>query len=153
MPTDTITLGIDVGTQSTKALVYDARQRNIVAVAAAPHDIIQRADGTSEQKASWWIAAVDSCLKDISPDIRRSIRAVGVSGQQHGFVPLDETGEALYNVKLWNDTATEAECDEITRAFGGREKLISSTSSLPSKDLLTLSASITTLPSRGPGGM
>jgi xylulokinase len=51
-------------------------------------------------------------------------RSGGVSGQQHGFVALDGDGEPLGPAKLWNDTSTVAQCDEITRAFGGRERLI-----------------------------
>jgi xylulokinase len=42
-----------------------------------------------------------------------------VSGQQHGFVPLSKAGEVLSSVKLWCDTSTTSECDEIMQAFGG----------------------------------
>jgi xylulokinase len=124
MPSDNVMLGVDVGTQSTKVLVYDVEEKEILQIASAPHDIIQKPDGTSEQKASWWTAAMDQCFTAISPDIRRAVKCIGVSGQQHGFVPVDAAGEVIYNVKLWNDTSTEAECEEITRAFGGAEKLI-----------------------------
>ncbi len=124
MPLSHVTLGIDVGTQSTKVLVYDVEDKKILAVASAPHDIIQQPDGTSEQQASWWIAAIEKCLVEIGPDILRFVKCIGVSGQQHGFVPLNSDGEVIYNAKLWNDTSTEAECEEITAAYGGRDKLI-----------------------------
>ena len=52
-------------------------------------------------------------------DIRKSARAIDVSGQQHGFVPINATGDVLAPVKLWCDTSTGAECDAITEAVGG----------------------------------
>ena len=50
--------------------------------------------------------------------------AIGVSGQQHGFVPLDKQGEVIRPAKLWCDTSTAAECDEITEQLGGLKKTI-----------------------------
>ncbi len=117
-------LGIDMGTQSIKFLVYDYESRKTAATAQQKLDIITKADGTSEQKAEWWIEAAKKCSDSIEPGIRNSIRAVGVSGQQHGFVPADSDGKPLYNAKLWNDVSTAAECREITERFGGEEKLI-----------------------------
>ncbi|HEY5959298.1 MAG TPA: xylulokinase [Polyangiaceae bacterium] len=124
MTSTNLTLGIDLGTQSTKVLVYDADERKTLSVTQAPHDIIQKSDGTSEQEAGFWIKALESCLDSTDPALRRSIKAIGVSGQQHGFVPLDASGEPLYRVKLWNDTSTAEECELITKAYGGRDRLI-----------------------------
>ena len=42
-----------------------------------------------------------------------------MSGQQHGFVPLDKEGEVIRPAKLWCDTSTAAECDQITDKLGG----------------------------------
>src|SRR5207237_9226626 len=55
------------------------------------------------------------------------VKAIGVSGQQHGFVPLDEQGEVIRPAKLWCDTSTAAECDEITARLGGLEATIRAT--------------------------
>lgn len=123
-------IGIDNGTQSTKVLFYNYENKRVEAVASAPHDIIAEQDGTREQKAVWWIDALKAALSKVDPEIRKTAVAVGVSGQQHGFVPLDKDGNVIYNVKLWNDTSTAAECDEITKKFGGREKLLSETGNL-----------------------
>jgi xylulokinase len=120
----TLTLGIDLGTQSTKVLIYDPEAHGIVDIAQAPHDIVQRSDGTSEQEAHWWIAALTSCLKQIDEGLLRRVAAIGVSGQQHGLVPVDADGNVAYRVKLWNDTTTQAECEDIMLAFGGRERII-----------------------------
>lgn len=119
-----IVLGIDNGTQSTKTIFYDVDGCEVVALASASHDIIAKDDGTREQKAEWWISALCSALKQVDPKIREQVQAVGVSGQQHGFVPIGEDGKVLYNVKLWCDTSTVRECQEITDGYGGREKLL-----------------------------
>lgn len=119
-----IVAGIDNGTQSTKVICYDIITKQIVAQASSKHELIANNDGTREQKAEWWISALQSCFSQIRPDIRSNIKAIGISGQQHGFVPIDSNGNTLYNVKLWCDTTTTAECDEITEKYGGEDKLL-----------------------------
>ena len=53
------------------------------------------------------------------------MKGLGVSGQQHGFVPLDKNGAVFRPAKLWCDTTTAAECEAITRKLGGLKKTIS----------------------------
>src|SRR5690606_17803126 len=50
--------------------------------------------------------------------------AIGISGQQHGFVPLDQKGDVIRPAKLWCDTSTSEECDEITGRLGGLKAAI-----------------------------
>ena len=116
--------GIDLGTQSCKLVVYDYEKKSIVAQSQAPVDIIANNDGTREQKAEWYDSVVKTCFDKIEENVKKTITAIGVSGQQHGFVPLDEKGKPVYNVKLWCDTSTTAECEELTRAAGSEKKLI-----------------------------
>lgn len=123
-------LGIDCGTQSTKVLVYDPSKKKTVARGQAPHALIQDNKGTREQKAEWWVKALKKALSAVPKSIRSTIAAVGVSGQQHGFVPVDAEGAVLYNVKLWNDTSTAAECEEITARYGSPEKLLAEVGNL-----------------------
>jgi xylulokinase len=113
--------GIDCGTQSTKVVVYDPEQKTLVAEAQATHELVARDDGTREQKAEWWIAALEACFAEIPPEVKERVVAIGISGQQHGFVPLSKGGEVLFNVKLWNDTSTAAQCDEIHETLGGAD--------------------------------
>lgn len=117
-------IGIDNGTQSTKVVFYDYEDKIIVASASVPHDLISANDGTSEQKAKWWIEALETCFSEIDPAIKKTAIAVGVSGQQHGFVPLDKDGNVLYNVKLWCDTSTASECTEIENNYGTGKNLL-----------------------------
>ncbi|MDR2617747.1 MAG: xylulokinase, partial [Treponema sp.] len=79
---------------------------------------------TREQKAEWYQDALKTAFGKLDKAARKTVEAVGVSGHQHSLVPLDAKGKALYNVKLWCDTATQAECEELTRAAGGEAKLI-----------------------------
>ncbi|MCK5155877.1 MAG: xylulokinase [Spirochaetales bacterium] len=119
-----ITVGIDTGTQSTKVVFYDYDKKQIAASASAAHELISGDDGTREQKAEWWIDAIISCFSQVPAEIKQAVRAIGVSGQQHGFVPMDAEGAVLRPVKLWCDTSTAVECDEITDKFGGSDKLL-----------------------------
>lgn len=117
-------LGIDIGTQSVKALCFDPTAKRVAAVASAPLSLISRDDGTREQDAAWWVSALRSCLSSIDHDIRECVRAIGVSGQQHGFVALDDKGQVLAPVKLWCDTVTSPQCDTIMTVFGGVDRCI-----------------------------
>ena len=117
-------VGIDLGTQSVKVLFYDFSSREIVACESAALDLYQNDAGAAEQQAHWWLNALKEALGRVDREILRSAVAIGVSGQQHGFVPVGKTGEVLAPVKLWCDTSTAAECDEIMAAFGGARKCI-----------------------------
>jgi xylulokinase len=117
-------VGIDLGTQSLKAIFYDYSERRVVASESAVLELHQDNDGAAEQQADWWLDALQSVMARVEPDIRQSAVAIGVSGQQHGFVPLNHAGAVLAPVKLWCDTSTAAECDEIMAAFGGPQKCL-----------------------------
>ncbi len=116
--------GIDAGTQSLKVLVYDPAKRSVVASASAPLELDSAADGSREQRPADWVAALHTCFAAITPSVRARIAAVAVSGQQHGFVPLDAAGEVLAPAKLWCDTSTSAECTQIMDAAGGTAQTI-----------------------------
>ncbi|MCL2069805.1 MAG: xylulokinase [Treponema sp.] len=118
--------GIDLGTQSCKIILYDHEKRRILETAQAPLDMIAANDGTREQKAEWYAQALKTSFGKLSAKAKKTIAALGVSGQQHGFVPLDKRGRPLYNVKLWCDTSTQRECEELTKAAGGEAALIKS---------------------------
>jgi xylulokinase len=117
-------IGIDLGTQCLKVVFYDFKNRSVLAVEASELDLHQDNSGVAEQQANWWIDALHTAIAKVDPDIRKTAIAIGVSGQQHGFVPLSGTGEVLAPVKLWCDTSTQAQCEEITDKLGGAEKCI-----------------------------
>ncbi|MGE0129777.1 MAG: xylulokinase [Blastocatellales bacterium] len=121
-------IGIDSGTQSTKTILLDAASGEIVAGASKPYELIEGLPaGHKEQHPAEWIAAVRETIKaalDKSGVDRASVRGIGVSGQQHGFVALDANDRVIRAAKLWCDTATSLECDEIIAALGGLDKTI-----------------------------
>ncbi len=120
----TVTAGIDAGTQSLKVVVYDAACRQLLATVSAPLELQGGADGSREQDPADWVAAMEACFNQIDPGLRSRIEALSVSGQQHGFVPLDAQGKVLAPAKLWCDTSTSAECGQIMQAVGGATRCI-----------------------------
>ena len=116
--------GIDCGTQSTKVVVYDTETKSIVAQGSHAYPLVSRDDGSREQEAAWFTDAVVDCFNQIDLPVRRKVKGIGVSGQQHGFVPLDKDGNVIAPVKLWCDTSTVAECDRLTEKVGGAEQAI-----------------------------
>jgi xylulokinase len=124
----TFLIGIDSGTQSTKALVADARTGKVLGTGAAAYGLISNLlPGAKEQHPHTWrdatAKAIKAALKQAKANAAEVV-AIGVSGQQHGFVPLDKKGEVIRPAKLWCDTATTAECDEITASLGGLKQAI-----------------------------
>src|SRR5215831_366775 len=121
-------LGIDSGTQSTKVLVVDAKDGKVLASATQEYDLIPGLPpGAKEQHPHTWRDAAGSGIRRAlrqAKAVAAEVKAIGVSGQQHGFVPLDKAGEVIRPAKLWCDTSTVAECDEITETLGGLKKSI-----------------------------
>jgi xylulokinase len=124
----TLFLGIDSGTQSTKVVVVEARQGKVAGAAARSYGLIPNLPaGAKEQHPHTWRDATAWAIKAALKDAKASadeVAAIGVSGQQHGFVPLDEKGEVIRPAKLWCDTSTAAECDLITAKLGGAKSAI-----------------------------
>jgi xylulokinase len=119
-----VVAGLDIGTQSVKLLVHDTDRRRTLAIRGRPLALVEGADGSREQHPEWWIAAATQCFADLDAGLRARIVAIGVSGQQHGFVPLDAAGEVLAPAKLWCDTSSWRECEEIMDAAGGYRRCI-----------------------------
>jgi xylulokinase len=117
-------LGIDCGTQSTKVILRDHNTGEVAAVGRAPHDLIEREDGTREQEPAWWIEALRVATRDAIRHDRFEIAGIGVSGQQHGLVCLDAGDRPVRPAKLWNDTSTAAECGELMRKLGGERRVL-----------------------------
>jgi len=122
-------IGIDCGTQGTKGIVLDREAGVTIATARASHKMIEGlAAGHSEQLPSDWTSALDQILDELLAKVDRScVQAIGVSGQQHGFVPLDSKGNVIRPAKLWNDTSTAAECEILTRKLGGEKAVLRKT--------------------------
>ncbi len=125
-------IGIDSGTQSVKAVVLDLDTRKVVAEARAPHALIPGLPvGHMEQHPQEWASALDTVIAAVCAKVDRArVRGIGVSGQQHGFVPLDAAGQVIRPAKLWCDTSTTEECALITKKLGGPKAAIRQTGNL-----------------------
>ena len=131
MASRSLLIGIDSGTQSTKALVVEAKSGRVLGTGSAGYDLIPNLPaGAKEQHPHSWreatAKAVRLALKEAGARAGEVV-AIGVSGQQHGFVPLDGRGEVIRPAKLWCDTSTTAECAEITETLGGAKAAIRAT--------------------------
>ncbi len=123
-----ISLGIDSGTQSTKTIAVDIESGQILASASASYGLIAGLPpGHLEQHPQEWVDAVDATVRDCLNQLgerRSEVQAIGVSGQQHGFVPLDKKGKVIRPAKLWCDTSTVEQCKQFEAEFGGAEGVI-----------------------------
>jgi xylulokinase len=113
-------LGLDISTTGAKALVIDPAG-HVIASHSTPQPIQQPHPLWSEQRpADWWAGMVASiravlAAPGVAPE---AIAAVGLTGQMHGMVLLDDAGEVLRPAILWNDQRTAAQCDAITERLG-----------------------------------
>jgi xylulokinase len=121
-------IGIDSGTQGTKALVMDSERGRVLGRGFAPHAMVPGLPpGASEQEPETWVAAMETALAAALKESRvdpKAVSSLGISGQQHGFVSLDAGGRPLRPAKLWNDTATLAETEILVEKLGGRKECI-----------------------------
>ena len=104
-------LGIDCGTQSTKAVVVDAETEAVLGIGRGAHELIDRLDGTREQQPEWWVQALITATREAVEQAGAiELAGIGVSGQQHGLVCLGANHRPVRAAKLWNDTTTAHEC-------------------------------------------
>jgi len=119
-------LGMDVGTGGTRAVVVDAAGK-LIAGASSEHAAFQSAHpGWAEQDPEdWWRAAQEAIRAALAatPEPRQPIGGIGLTGQMHGAVLLDEAGAVLRPSLIWCDTRTQPQCDWLTEKIG-YEKLI-----------------------------
>jgi xylulokinase len=115
-------LGIDCGTQGTKALLmgFDGV---VYGRGYARHSIVESSSGTREQDPQWWIDALSDSVKEALGGHGAQVSAIGVSGQQHGLVVLDENRQVIRPAKLWNDTETAAQNADLIGRFGGKHAI------------------------------
>lgn len=118
-------IGIDIGTSGTKTILIDETGK-VLARALAEYPLYTPKPQWSEQDPiDWWNAVCVTTRKvlESSGVDPRAIAGVGLSGQMHGSVFLDENGQVLRRALLWNDQRTQAECDWITETVG-RERVV-----------------------------
>ncbi len=135
--------GLDVSTQSCKLIVIDIETQKIFFDSSVNYDhdfpeyrtengVIQnKGFGISESDPKMWVDAINALFQQLSKvsSLISDIRAISVSGQQHGLVTLTSKGKLSrpYS-KLWNDFSTQEECKILTEKIGGKKSMIESIS-------------------------
>ncbi len=109
-------LGIDCGTQGTKAILW--HEGKILSSAYTHHQLNLDNKGKREQSPQWWIdAMLASITKALSgfEEYRKAIKGIGISGQQHGLVLLDRNDQVICDALLWCDTRPVEELKDFER--------------------------------------
>ena len=118
-------IGIDIGTSGTKTVLFDQKGKAL-ASETVEYPLYQPQNGWAEQDPhDWWRATLDSLKSVIASSgvAAEAIAGIGLSGQMHGLVMLDEAGEVLRPSIIWCDGRTTKQCAEITERVGA-ERLI-----------------------------
>jgi xylulokinase len=116
-------LGIDIGTGGTRAVLMDAQGRVLTSATAEHAAMSSPKIGWAEQAPQdWWRAAclaIRECLAKTNT-AAWDVTAIGLTGQMHGLVLLDDGGEILRPSIIWCDQRTGEQCREITEKVGAR---------------------------------
>jgi xylulokinase len=112
----TALVGLDVGTTGVKALTVSPDGEVLARVEEA-YPLSTPQPGWAEQDPEDWWRAAQSALAALAGG---DFAGVGLSGQMHGLVVLDERERVLRPAILWNDQRTAAECAEIEGRLGLR---------------------------------
>jgi xylulokinase len=109
-------LGIDLGTSSVKAALFDADQR-LIGQASRSLEVSRPHPGWSEQDPEAWWRALEAAVDALAADHPLAgLRGIGLSGQMHGAVLLDADDHVMRPAILWNDGRAGAECAELEAA-------------------------------------
>lgn len=117
-------LGIDLGTTGVKAALFAADDGRVLASAFFEYPLLHPHPGWTEQNPDdWWqatVSAIRACMVDarLRGIESRDVRGVGLSGQMHGVVLLDEQGDVLRPCIIWADQRSDAQCKWITERVG-----------------------------------
>ena len=118
-------IGIDLGTTGLKTVIF-SREGDVVGSAYREYPLSQPKNGWAEQDPElWWIAAKETVNEALSESgiAAENIVSLGISGQMHGLVMLDENCDVIRPAILWCDQRTGEECEDITNIIG-KERLI-----------------------------
>lgn len=117
----TLLIGLDAGTSAVKAIAVDARNGSVLASESAGLALSTPRPGWAEQSPEEIAAAAKDALRALAHSLGKkvgSVRGIGLTGQMHSAVALDEAHEVVRPAILWCDTRTTAECEEIVHTVG-----------------------------------
>ena len=118
-------LGIDLGTSSVKALLV-TESGQVLSQGSAEYPIHRPQPGWAEQTPSdWWLAAVAAVRRALTAaqGVPLAVLAIGLCGQMHGTVLLDNKEQLLGPAIIWPDQRSQRQVQEMTGLIGD-ERLI-----------------------------
>lgn len=122
-----VLLGIDLGTTGVKAALFSADDGQLLADAFVDYPLFHPHPGWAEQNpAEWWQAtttAIRTCLEKGNTKGAQAadVRGVGLSGQMHGVVLLDEEQQVLRPCLIWADQRSDAQARWMTESVGASQ--------------------------------
>jgi xylulokinase len=119
---DGLLIGLDVGTTGARAIAIDLSGA-VVAAEAAEYPMATPRPGWTEQDPEDWWAASRLVLGRVASRLREPVLGLGLTGQMHGAVFLDDADRVIRPALLWNDQRTSSQCRSITEKVGA-ERLI-----------------------------
>lgn len=125
-------IGIDIGTSATKTVLFDEEGR-VAASASQEYPLYQPHNGWAEQDPHDWRDAALETLRRVMDESGagpEDVKGIGLSGQMHGLVMLDEKGEVIRRSIIWCDQRTGAEVEDML-AIMPRERWIEVTANPP----------------------
>ncbi|HCI79445.1 MAG TPA: xylulokinase [Ktedonobacter sp.] len=119
-------LGIDLGTTGVKAALF-AEDGRVLADAFFDYPLYHPHPGWAEQNPDdWWQATIDAIRLCLSKGAEQGaspsdVRGIGLSGQMHGVVLLDEQHQVLRPCIIWADQRSEKQSQWMTERVGARQ--------------------------------
>lgn len=124
-------LGIDIGTSSVKAVLFDVENAQITATASQEYPIHKPLSDRAEQNPDDWWNATITVVRQVMTNLKlESVIGIGFSGQMHGTVLVDAAGKPIRPAIIWADQRSSAECAELVAAVGA-ENYASTAGTLP----------------------
>ncbi|MCB9450982.1 MAG: xylulokinase [Anaerolineaceae bacterium] len=115
----TLLLGLDVGTSSAKAILFDVDSARLIAVASQEYPVLRPApDRVEQDPETWWAAVVKATRQIVTEAGRDDVVAISFSGQMHGTILLDAANQPLHPAIIWADQRSAAECEELVAPLG-----------------------------------
>lgn len=108
-------IGIDLGTSSVKTLLVDENQ-SILGSATCELSVERLHPSWSEQDPDSWIRAIETTMLSLQSQhgvALKSVKGIGLSGQQHGATLIDAADKALRPCILWNDTRSDEQAARL----------------------------------------
>lgn len=115
----TYLLGIDIGTSSAKALLFDVERAEIRAVAGREYPIYRPTPDQALQKLDdWWAATVEVTRRVTADGLGEAVASISFSGQMHGTSLFSADGRELHPAIIWADQRTGQEVTELSGLLG-----------------------------------